>query len=129
MSVVWINKEKCKHCYTCVRSCPTKAISIIGSNDAAEINPDRCIACGNCFVQCYSGAVEFRRDTETVETLLKSDDKLAAIVAPSIAAEFPDVTDYRNFVGMIRSLGFDYVHEVSFGADLVGKKLKSTLED
>jgi Na+-translocating ferredoxin:NAD+ oxidoreductase RNF subunit RnfB len=129
MSVVWINKDKCKHCYTCVRSCPTKAISIVGNNDAAEINPDRCVGCGNCFVVCNSGAVEFRDDTEKVTSLLSSDNKLAAIVAPSIAAEFPDVTDYRNFVGMIRNLGFDYVHEVSFGADLVGKKLKKTIDN
>ncbi|MFO7878484.1 MAG: [Fe-Fe] hydrogenase large subunit C-terminal domain-containing protein [Bacteroidota bacterium] len=128
MSVVWINNEKCKECHTCVRSCPTKAISIT-SDDSAEINSDRCIGCGNCYVVCNSGAVEFRDETVKAEKLLNSEAKVAAIVAPSIAAEFPDVTDHRNFVGMIRSLGFEYVHEVSFGADLVSHQLKKIFDN
>ncbi len=51
--------------------------------------------------------------------LLSSGRKTVALIEPSIASEFDDITDYRKFVAMIRSLGFDYVHEVSFGVDLV----------
>ncbi len=52
--------------------------------------------------------------------LLSSGRKSAALIEPSIASEFDDITDYRKFVAMIRKLGFDYVHEVSFGVDLIG---------
>lgn len=127
MSLIWINKDKCNQCYTCVRTCPVKAISYNNKEAVAEINPNRCIGCGNCYVSCATGAVEFRDDTEKVKSLVKSNKKTAAIVAPSIAAEFPDVTDYRNFVGMIRSLGFNYVSEVSFAVDIVASKIKETL--
>lgn len=129
MSLIWINKNKCKKCYTCVRTCPVKAISYDNKEAVAEINPDRCILCGNCFVSCAANAVEFKDDTETVKKLVAGKNKTVAIVAPSIAAEFPDVTDYKNFVGMIRSLGFDYVSEVSFAADMVARKTKSTLKN
>jgi len=45
-------------------------------------------------------------------------------VDPSIAGEFPDITDYRKFVQMLRSLGFDWVHEVAFGVDLVARSYR-----
>ena len=56
---------------------------------------------------------------EDVKNLISSGRKTAALIEPSIASEFDDITDYRKFVGMIRALGFDYVHEVSFGVDLI----------
>jgi len=67
----------------------------------------------------YSGAVEFRDSKEEVKKLLASERKTVALVAPSIASEFDDITDYRKFVSMLRALGFDYVHENSFGVDLI----------
>jgi iron only hydrogenase large subunit-like protein len=54
-----------------------------------------------------------------VKSLLQSNVKVAALIAPSFPAEFSDIDDYRTFVGMIRELGFSYVFEVAFGADLV----------
>ncbi|HNY09713.1 MAG TPA: [Fe-Fe] hydrogenase large subunit C-terminal domain-containing protein, partial [Tenuifilaceae bacterium] len=52
-----------------------------------------------------------------------------AIIAPSFPASFPDVANYQSFVGMVRALGFDYVTEVAFGADLVARRYKELLED
>ena len=57
--------------------------------------------------------------------LLSSERKTAALIEPSIASEFDDITDYRKFVAMIRSLGFDYVHEDSFGVDLIAAEYAS----
>lgn len=127
MPIISIDNKKCGHCYTCVRVCPVKAISIDGKTEGIKINNDRCISCGNCFTACKNGAIKYELDIDIAQDLLDSEQKTAALVAPSIAAEFPDVTDYRNFVGMIRSLGFDYVHEVSFGVDLVAKKYNDLL--
>ncbi len=39
-------KERCRLCYSCVRSCPVKAIKV--DNGFAQIMYDRCIGCGNC---------------------------------------------------------------------------------
>ncbi len=124
--IIYTIKDRCKVCYTCVRECPAKAIKII--NGQAEIIPSRCIACGNCIRVCSRDAKMFAFSIDKVKSLLNSHHKVAAIVAPSISGEFTDIKDYRHFVGMIKALGFDYVNEVAFGAELIANKYKELLE-
>lgn len=122
-------KERCRVCYTCVRECPAKAIRIAGGQ--AEVLPQRCIACGNCVQVCSQEAKRVHSELELVEELLRGPDPVAAIVAPSFPAEFGE-TEYVYLVGMIRELGFRFVHEVGFGADLVAsayRKLLATSTD
>ncbi len=90
---------------------------------------DRCIGCGLCFLSCSPKAIEYYNSIPKVRELLQSGRKTAALIDPSIASEFDDITDYRKFVGMIRRLGFDYVHEVSFGVDLVAYAYKRLFEE
>jgi len=117
--VVYINDEKCRNSYSCVRVCPVNAIEVKPQKAHPYILPDRCIGCGLCYVACTPHAIEFRNSKEDVKKLLLSGRKTAALIEPSIASEFDDITDYRKFVAMIRALGFDYVHEDSFGVDLI----------
>jgi len=117
--VLKINDGKCRNSYSCVRVCPVNAIEVRPQKDHPSILPDKCIGCGLCYVSCSPRAIEFRDSKEEVKTILSSGRKTAALIEPSIASEFDDITDYRKFVTMIRSLGFDYVHEVSFGVDLI----------
>jgi iron only hydrogenase large subunit-like protein len=117
--VLYIDDEKCRNSYSCVRVCPVNAIEVKPQKAHPYILPDRCIGCGLCYVSCTPHAIAFRDSNEHVKALLSSDRKTAALIEPSIASEFDDITDYRKFVAMIRSLGFDYVHEVSFGVDLI----------
>ena len=123
--LVYTIKELCRTCYTCVRECPAKAIRIVGGQ--AEVIEDRCIACGNCTKVCRQGAKVFLRVTDKVDRILKSGKDAAAIIAPSFPAEFQEVTDHRQLVGMVRALGFRYVAEVSFGADIIAAKYKELL--
>jgi iron only hydrogenase large subunit-like protein len=117
--VLKINDERCRNSYSCVRVCPVNAIEVRPHKAHPSILPDKCIGCGLCYVSCSPRAIEFRDSKEEVKKLLSSGRKTAALIEPSIASEFDDITDYRKFVTMIRSLGFDYVHEVSFGVDLI----------
>ncbi len=123
--LVYTIKELCRTCYTCVRECPAKAIRIVGGQ--AEVIADRCIACGNCTKVCSQGAKVFLDTTGRVINLIESGERTAAIIAPSFPAEFQEITDYRVFVGMVRSLGFSLVAEVSFGADLVAHRFGSLM--
>ncbi|MFH0843524.1 MAG: [Fe-Fe] hydrogenase large subunit C-terminal domain-containing protein [Bacteroidota bacterium] len=120
--VLYINDDRCRNSYSCVRVCPVNAIEVKPQKLHPTIISQRCIGCGLCYVSCSPGAIEFRDSNEDVKALLSSGRKKAALIEPSIASEFDDITDYRKFVAMIRSLGFDYVHEVSFGVDLIAAK-------
>ncbi|MCI0512627.1 ATP-binding protein [candidate division KSB1 bacterium] len=118
-------RDRCRVCYTCVRECPAKAIRI--ANGQAEVIPARCIGCGNCIKLCSQKAKKAVSAIPEVEDLLASGAQVVACIAPSFPAEFPEM-HYRQFVGMVRSLGFTYVNEVGFGADLVARKMQELLQ-
>lgn len=119
-------KERCRMCYTCVRECPAKAIRI--STGQAEVIGERCIACGNCVRVCSQQAKQVVSTVGDVQALLDSDRPVVACLAPSFPAEFVE-TDYRYVVGMLRELGFHWVMEVSFGADLVAREYRRLLAE
>ena len=122
-------KDRCHVCYTCVRGCPAKAIRIMERQ--AERVEDRCIGCGNCVPVCGRGAKTVVNTIPEVEALLASQPRVAALVAPSFAAEFYDLAGPPNFgglVGMLRRLGFALVTEVGFGADLVARGYRKLLD-
>lgn len=55
---VVINRELCKGCGLCVRSCPVKALAIddipnaSGTYPSKPVHPEKCLACGNCYEVC-----------------------------------------------------------------------------
>jgi signal transduction histidine kinase/iron only hydrogenase large subunit-like protein len=120
--LVFTVKDKCRVCFACVRECPVKAIKIIRSQ--AEVINERCIGCGNCTIVCSQGAKVFLKTESDVKQILAENEKVIAIVAPSFPAEFTEIEDHRQFVGMIRELGFSHVCEVAFGADMVAREYR-----
>ena len=56
MTVVTIDKEKCRGCSICAKNCPVNAIH--GElKSPFEINPDKCIKCGVCIAKCPFHAI------------------------------------------------------------------------
>lgn len=129
MQIIDLDKEKCKKCYACVRVCPVKAIAVRVNDDYPLVMHNRCIGCGDCLAVCSPAALTYSQSQQQVLDFLNSGNQVVAIVAPSIAGEFTDISDYRKFVSMLRSLGFSYVNEVSFGADLVADSYKELLSN
>ncbi len=117
-------QERCRVCYTCVRECPAKAIGI--SDGQARVIPERCIGCGNCARVCSQGAKKVLDGTQEVARLLHQGGTVAALIAPSFPAEFEDCR-YEELVGMTKALGFHFVHEVGFAADLVARAYRDLL--
>lgn len=115
--------DRCRVCYSCVRSCPAKAIRIVDGQ--ADVIASRCIGCGHCVRVCSQKAKVVVSAIEKARELLTSGRKTAALVAPSFPAEFSEITT-SHFVGMLRKLGFSRVLEVAFGADVVARKHRET---
>ena len=116
--VIFIDEEKCINCHACIAACPVKFCND-GSGDHVTVNNDTCIGCGRCLSECTHDARRFIDDFERMQTDLADDEDIVAIVAPSIAANFPRQT--LNFNGWLKSLGVDAVFDVSFGAELSTK--------
>jgi iron only hydrogenase large subunit-like protein len=127
--LVFIEEDKCKVCYACVRVCPVKAVELRPSGDIPYIQPDKCIGCGSCIEVCHPQAISYYNSKPAVNELLKSEHKVVALVDPSISAEFDDITDYRKFVKMLLEMGFDYVQDGAFGVDLVAKEYNELISD
>lgn len=122
-------RERCRVCFTCVRECPAKAIRIVEGQ--AEVIPNRCIGCGNCVRVCSQQAKRTLSAVEAVNDLLAGPDPVAALIAPSFAAEFGE-DDYPIVLGAVKRLGFMALHEVAFGAELVAlgyRKLLASDDD
>ena len=125
--LVFTLKDRCRVCYTCVRECPVKAIRIV--NGQAEVMHQRCIGCGSCVKVCSQEAKVYVQTIDEVVEFLEAPGKVAAMIAPSFPAEFIDIADYHVLIGMIRKLGFDYVIEVGFGADMIAREYSRVLSD
>ncbi|MBN2081091.1 4Fe-4S binding protein [bacterium] len=112
-------RKRCRVCYTCVRECPAKAIRI--AEGQAEVLHERCIGCGNCIKVCSQNAKQMVSTVAQARAIIDVEPHVAALIAPSFPAEF---TEFKPevLVGMLRSLGFDFVCEVAFGADLVARE-------
>lgn len=128
MRIIDIDHSSCTKSYACIRACPVKAITV-GSDDFPLISHDRCIGCGSCLSVCASSSISYINSVDQTIDLLNTGIDIAAIIDPTISAEFPDITDYRKFVDMIRSIGFKFVHDVSFGVDLVARKYNQLLSN
>jgi iron only hydrogenase large subunit-like protein/nitrogen-specific signal transduction histidine kinase len=129
MVSVYTVGEICKKCYSCVRSCPTKALQV--REGQAEIIEDFCISCGYCVNVCSQGAKRVVSSLPEVREILAGPGKKYALLAPSFPAAFLDLPPER-LIGALQAAGFDGVYEVAFGADLVAHqyaKLFHTLHE
>ncbi len=112
--IIRVDHEKCVNCHACIAACPVKYCND-GSGESVMVNNDLCIGCGNCIKACTHGArrsvddgEQFFRDLGTVP--------MVAIVAPAIAANFPN--QYLRLNGWLKRTGVDAAFDVSFGAEL-----------
>ncbi len=124
-----LDGKLCIMCYACIRTCPVKAIHLHTDGGIPEVNNDQCIGCGDCVQVCDPRALTYRSSIEEAKALFESDEKVVALLSPSISAEFDDISDHRKFVTMIKALGVQYVNEVSFAVDLLAYKYLSLLND
>ncbi len=120
--VIEVTEDKCVNCHACIDACPVKFCND-GSGEFVRINDDMCIGCGACITACTHGARTGVDDFELFLQASHNREKMIAIAAPAVAANFPN--NYLRLNGWLQSMGVDAVFDVSFGAELT---IRSYLE-
>ena len=130
------DNSKCILCRRCVAVCKEQEVGVIGANDRgfdthigctydktlAEVD---CISCGQCIVNCPTGALRERDDTQKVYDAIADETKTVIVqTAPAVRAglgeEFglPIGTDVEGkMVASLKRLGFDKVFDTDTAAD------------
>ena len=104
----------------CEEQCPVNAISRDPVSGREIIDYDKCIYCGRCTRSCPFGTIMERSQIIDVAKHLKhKETPVIALVAPAIVGQFPGTTG--QVVTGLKNMGFDYVYEVAFGADITAK--------
>ena len=131
------DNNKCVLCRRCVAACNNQGVSVIGANARGidthigspfELNlaQTSCISCGQCIVNCPTGALYEKDDTQKVLDAIGDPTKHVVVqAAPAVRAtlgecfDMPIGTDVTGkLFAALRRLGFDKVFDTNFGADI-----------
>ena len=132
------NNDKCIKCLRCIQICEKvqatgvwdltsrashTVVNVAGGKKLSETD---CALCGQCITHCPTGALRARDDTERVFDALGDPDKICLVqVAPAVRTSWgeslglahEDAT-VKRLASALRMMGFDYVFDTNFSADL-----------
>ena len=132
------DESKCVKCMRCIQICSkvqgTKVWDLVGTGgrttvgvrDGHAIDTAGCVLCGQCITHCPVGALRARDDTEKVFRAIENKDIITVVqVAPAVRAAWGEALGLndsfateKRMAAALRRLGFDYVFDTNFSADL-----------
>ncbi len=131
-------ESKCIKCMRCVQVCDkvqslniwdlkgTGSHTTVGVAGGKTIESVHCSLCGQCITHCPVGALHERDDTVKVMRALEDESKVTVVqIAPAVRAAWgehlglkrEDAT-VKKLVSALRSIGFKYIFDTNFSADL-----------
>ena len=131
-------QSKCIKCMRCIQVCDKVQslgvwdIAGTGSRTSVDVSFNRtlqesdCSFCGQCVTHCPTGALTARDDTSLVlEALADPNVTTVVQVAPAVRVAWaeafglsPEFGSTGRMVAALKRLGFDYVFDTNFAADL-----------
>lgn len=132
------NESKCIKCMRCIAVCDkiqemhvwdvvgTGSRTTVGVAQGNTLAQAGCTLCGQCITHCPVGALRERDDTEKVMDKL-ADPNITTVVqvAPAVRAAWAEelglseaLATTGRMVTALKRLGFDYVFDTNFAADL-----------
>ncbi|MBR3404598.1 MAG: [Firmicutes bacterium] len=135
------DESKCIRCYRCVSVCEkVQGLNIwdmVGSGSRTTVNVSHnrklsaadCAFCGQCITHCPTNALHSRDDSKAITGVggvLDDPNKITVVqVAPAIRAAWGEsfgldasVATEGRLAAALRRIGFDYVFDTNFSADL-----------
>ena len=130
--------SKCIKCMRCVQICDKVQnmniwdVSGTGSRTTVDVSYNRtlkntaCTFCGQCVTHCPTGALFARDDTKHVLRALANPEIITVVqVAPAVRAAWAEAFNLPaemattgRMVAALKAIGFDYVFDTNFTADL-----------
>ena len=130
--------NKCIKCMRCIQVCDkVQTLSIwdvsgTGGRTMVDVSGNRvmkdsdCALCGQCITHCPTGGLRERDDTMEVFSALADPDKITVVqVAPAVRTAWGEAfglsreeATMERMAAALRRLGFDYVFDTNFTADL-----------
>ena len=131
-------ESKCIKCMRCIQICDkVQGLSIwdivgTGGRTTVDVSENRiiqesdCSYCGQCITHCPVGALTARDDTEKVFAALDDPEIVTIVqVAPAVRAAWAESFNVsrefaspKRMAASLRRLGFNYVFDTNFTADL-----------
>lgn len=132
------NYEKCIKCMRCVQVCDKIQdmhiwdVANTGSRTRVDVSQNRrieesdCALCGQCITHCPTAALRERDDLDKVYDALADKNKITVVqIAPAVRAAWGETlgvsrefATVNRLVSALRKIGFDYIFDTNFTADL-----------
>ena len=131
-------ENRCIKCMRCIQVCDkiqsmgvwdvmgTGSRTTVGVDGARTLGQSDCTFCGQCITHCPVGGLQERDDTALVYQALADPKKITVVqMAPAIRAAWaesfglaPRFATAQRMVTALKQMGFDYVFDTNFSADL-----------
>lgn len=132
------DNSKCIKCRKCVAVCQMKqTVDAIGTSGRGfntqigcafgeKISKSTCVECGQCVINCPTGALQdTSQKNEVLSHLAQKDKRMVVAMAPSVRVALGEHLGSEigenvegKMISALRRLGFDDVFDVVFGADM-----------